>query len=55
MDELFLCPITRELCRAFFRDYENDPAMYNDVSQFKPYVYSDEKADSFFERAGLGL
>ena len=50
MEEITLCPITRELCRDFFRDYVNDPAMYADESEYTPYIYSDEAADSFFER-----
>ena len=50
MADITLCPITRLLCREFFRGYENDPAMYADKSEYTPYVYSDEAADSFFDR-----
>ena len=49
MDELLLCPMTRQLCHAFFRDYENDPALFQDVSQYRPYVYTPEEADRFFD------
>ena len=42
--------MTRELCHQFLREHESDPAVYKDESQFQPYVYSEEAADSFFER-----
>ncbi len=50
MGEISLCVMTRELCRQFFRAHESDPAVYADESRFRPYVYSDEAADSFYER-----
>ena len=50
MKEISLCYMTRELCHQFFREHESDPAVYEDESQFQPYVYSEEAADSFFER-----
>lgn len=50
MKEISLCYMTRELCHQFFREHESDPAMYEDESQFQPYVYSREAADSFYER-----
>lgn len=28
MDEIMLCSMTRELCHRFFRDFENDPAVF---------------------------
>ena len=42
--------MTRALCHQFFRGYESDPAVLPDESQFQPYVYSAEAADSFYER-----
>ena len=50
MKEISLCIMTRELCHQFLREHENDPAVYEDESQFQPYVYSQEAADSFYER-----
>ena len=50
MGEISLCVMTRELCRQFFRDHQSDPAVYEDETMFQPYVYSDEAADSFYER-----
>ena len=50
MNEITLCFMTKELCHQFFRDHESDPAVYEDESQFQPYVYSEEAADSFYQR-----
>ena len=50
MSEISLCVMTRELCSQFFREYENDPAMYSDESRLQPYVYSDEAAEDFYNR-----
>ena len=50
MGDISLCIMTRELCHQFFLEHESDPAVYEDETQFQPYVYSEEAADSFFER-----
>ncbi len=50
MKEISLCFMTRELCHQFLRELESDPAVFEDESQFQPYVYSEEAADSFYER-----
>ena len=50
MKEISLCIMTRELCRQFFRGHESDPAVFTDESQYRPYVYSEEAADRFYER-----
>ena len=50
MKEITLCIMTRELCHQFFREHESDPAMYEDETQFQPYVYSEDAVDSFYER-----
>ncbi len=50
MTEISLCIMTRELCRQFFREHEADPAIFEDESQFRPYVYSEEAVDSFYKR-----
>ena len=46
--EISLCYMTRELCHRFFREHESDPAVYEDESQFRPYVFSEETADRFY-------
>ena len=50
MKEISLYYMTRELCHQFFREHESDPAVYEDESRYQPYVYSEEAADSFYER-----
>ena len=49
MEDISLCPMTCELCHQFFRDHQSDPAVYEDESQYQPYVYTEEAADRFFE------
>ena len=49
MDAIALCPMTRELCHAFFQGFENDPALLPDPGQWTPYVYSREGADHYFD------
>ena len=50
MKEISLCVMTRELCHRFFREYESDPAIYTEESQYRPYAYSEKVADSYYER-----
>ncbi len=45
-----LIPMTKALCREYFADFRPDPAIYMDMSAFKPYEYSDSRADAYFER-----
>lgn len=45
-----LVPMTRELCRAYWRGFEPDTAIYMDMDLFKPYVYSDERANVYYDR-----
>ena len=41
--------MTKALCRAIYRDWENDPALYEDMTLFQPYIYSEERADRYFD------
>lgn len=50
MDGITLKEMTKELCRELFRGYEYDPMIFADMSTFKPYEYSEEKADAHFEK-----
>lgn len=50
MDEITLCSMTRELCHRFFRDFENDPAVFCDADDRKEYQYSKEQVDLYFDR-----
>ncbi len=48
--ELRLAPSTRELCRAFYRVFEHDPALFEDPSELVPFVYDEAAADARFDR-----
>lgn len=45
-----LCKMTKELARAYFREFVVDPALFMDNQEYQPYIYSEEKADSTVER-----
>ena len=40
--------MTRALCHEFYRDFENDPDIFMDMSLFKPYRYDPEQVDRYF-------
>ena len=48
-EKLELCAMTRPVCHALFREWENDPALYADASLFKPYVYDPVAVDRYFD------
>lgn len=50
MSKISLKEMTKELCRELFREYESDPMLFADMSTFKRYEYSEEKADAHFEK-----
>ena len=37
--QIQLVPMTRELCHALYKDWENDPAIYMDMTLFHSYKY----------------
>ena len=41
-----LIPMTRELCHAFYRGFQNDPA----IGHYYEYIYTPETADQYFDR-----
>ena len=47
---VFLRPMTAEMYHAYYREYENDPDLYLDKSQCKPFVYSAEWVDNYIRR-----
>ena len=49
MDTPELRPMTRALCHALFRHWENDPAICADAADFKPYVYDAAAVDRYFD------
>ena len=47
-----LCEMTKELARIYYKDFEMDPDLFMDMTQFRPYIYSIEKSDETVERHG---
>ena len=47
--DLRLVPSTKELCRAYYRVFVHDPALFEDESRLVPYVYDEAAADAKFE------
>lgn len=47
-EEVYLCLITKELCHEFYQEYENDPAVFMDMSLFSEYEYDEKKVDEYF-------
>lgn len=45
-----LVPMTREMCHEFYKEFQNDPAIYMDMSRFSEFVYSPEWVDAYFNR-----
>ncbi|MBQ9148739.1 MAG: GNAT family N-acetyltransferase [Oscillospiraceae bacterium] len=50
MSQIELRPMTRELCHAFYREFENDPAIFADRSKFYSFAYTPAWADAYFDR-----
>lgn len=42
--------MTREMCHEFYREFQNDPAIFMDMSRFSEFVYSPEWVDTYFDR-----
>lgn len=49
MDKIVLYPMTRELCHQYYRKFENDPAIFTDMSLFGKYQYNRDKVDKYFD------
>lgn len=45
-NQIFLVPMTREMCHEFYRGFQNDPA----IGHYYEYVYSEEIADHYFNK-----
>lgn len=45
---IWLTAMTREMCHAFYRQFQNDPAVFAPDQAFEPYVYSPEKTDAYW-------
>ncbi len=54
MEEVTLQKMTRELYHEFYRGFENDPAIFMDMSRFAPYRYEAEEVERRFEQQQTG-
>ena len=45
-----LRPFTHEMYHAYYKEYENDPDLFLDRSQCKPFVYSPEWVEAYMQR-----
>ena len=50
MDAVSLRPMTAEMYHAYYREYRNDPDLYIDKHECKPFVYSPEWVDRYLQR-----
>lgn len=49
MDGIELRPMTREMCHAFYREFQNDPAIFQDMAYYE-FEYTPAWADAYFDR-----
>ncbi len=49
-DRIRLVPMTAEMYRTFFREYENDPDVFLPGQEYVHYEYSEEKAARYVQR-----
>ena len=55
MNNIQLTSMTKELARSYFREFTNDPDVFADMTLFRDYAYSEQKADEYVEhQKGLG-
>ena len=50
VSKISLTPMTDDMYRRYFKEYENDPALFADKSRFEPYVYDAEKVERYIAR-----
>ncbi len=45
-----LCEMTRDLCHTYLQEFTHDPDLFMDDQPFTEYVYSRDKADTYWQR-----
>ncbi len=48
--EISLEPMTNALFHEYYRDYENDPDLYMDMTAFEPYRYTPDWVENYIQR-----
>ena len=47
--------MTKDMCRAYMKEFVQDAALFADPADYKPYIYQEHQCDAYFERhAALG-
>lgn len=49
MQNIKLKNMTREICHELYKNWQNDEAIYMDLSLFKPFVYREEAVDRYYD------
>lgn len=49
-EKITLVPMTDEMYRSFFREYENDPDLYLPGQEYVHYKYSEDKVAKYVQR-----
>ncbi|MBQ9195736.1 MAG: GNAT family N-acetyltransferase [Clostridia bacterium] len=49
MEQIALRPMTREMCQALYRDWQNDPAIYADPGKCPRYQYDPAWVDRYYD------
>ncbi|MBR1606940.1 MAG: GNAT family N-acetyltransferase [Clostridia bacterium] len=49
MGRVELAVMTRAQCHALYRGWQNDPALYPDAAEYRPYVYDTAAVDRYFD------
>ena len=50
MTDVNLCKMTKAMARQYYRGFQMDPILFSDPSECVPYVYSNERADAYFDK-----
>lgn len=45
-----LCKMTKKLAHQYYRKFEMDPILFTEPSNCKPYIYSEEQVDAYFDK-----
>lgn len=50
MGTISIQPMTTDMFYSYFKEYENDPDLFLEGQEYRPYEYSDEKVAKYIQR-----
>lgn len=53
MNTISLTLMTREICHSLYKNFENDPAIYMDMSKYRTFQYDADWVDKYFDKQML--